>query len=40
MFNPLLSSKMLIAIHTINDLLAQIKKIEDDIQTPTIERLS
>ena len=40
MFNSLLSSKMLIAIYTVNDLLAQIKKIESDVQTPVIEKLS
>ena len=40
MFDSLLSTKMLIAVHTIKDLLAQIKKIEDDSQTPTIEKLS
>lgn len=40
MFDSLLSTKMLIAVHTIKDLLAQIKKIEDDSQTLTIEKLS
>jgi hypothetical protein len=40
MFDALLSTKMLIAVHTVKDLLAQIKKIEDDAQTSTIEKLS
>lgn len=40
MFNSLLSSKMLIAIQTINDLLTQIKKIENDAQMSIIEKLS
>jgi hypothetical protein len=40
MFSSLLNSKMLIAIYTINDLLAQIKKIESDVQIPIIEKLS
>jgi hypothetical protein len=40
MNNSLLGVEMLIAVNNLKDLLEQIKKIEDDVQTPTIEKLS
>jgi hypothetical protein len=40
MHNSLWETKMLIAVQTIKDLLAEISKIENDTQTPTIEKIS
>jgi len=35
-----LSAKLLVCTHTVRDLITQIKKIEDDVQTPANEKLS
>ncbi len=36
----MLSTRMLVAAHTARNLIEQIKKIEEDIQVPAIEKLS
>jgi len=39
-FESMLGTRMLVATHTIKNLLDQIKKIEENINEPDIKRLS